>query len=104
MSTQKHIDKICILVTAAALLLTLLFLNGEALGISVLASGDSGSGQFTANDLDGDWDPSGAAEIVLGRRDLRKRERGLCLRRGGPYRLRGQVCDFRRTFRREFGH
>ena len=33
MSTHKYIDRICAVVTAFALLLTLLFLNGEALGL-----------------------------------------------------------------------
>ena len=33
MSTHKHIDLICILLTVAALLLTVAFMNGEALGI-----------------------------------------------------------------------
>lgn len=33
MSTWKHIDKICCIVIALSLLLTVLFMNGEALGI-----------------------------------------------------------------------
>lgn len=33
MSTHKHIDKICCVVVVIALLLTILFMNGEALGI-----------------------------------------------------------------------
>ena len=33
MSTHKHIDRICCLIMAAALLLTLLLMNGEALGL-----------------------------------------------------------------------
>ena len=33
MSTHKHIDRVCVVITAVCLILTLLFLNGEALGI-----------------------------------------------------------------------
>ena len=33
MSTHKHIDRICVVITAVCLLLTLLFMNGEALGL-----------------------------------------------------------------------
>ena len=35
MSTNKHIDRICIFVTAITLILTLLFINGQALGLTV---------------------------------------------------------------------
>ncbi|MDO4989898.1 MAG: CotH kinase family protein [Eubacteriales bacterium] len=37
MSTHKHIDRICVAVTVLALLLTVLFINGEALGLSASA-------------------------------------------------------------------
>ena len=33
MSTSKHIDKICCAVLALSLLLTVLFMNGKALGL-----------------------------------------------------------------------
>ena len=33
MSTHKHIDRICVVITVLSLLLTVLFMNGEALGI-----------------------------------------------------------------------
>ena len=39
MSTSKHIDRICVLAVAVALLLTVLFANGTALGIQVQAQG-----------------------------------------------------------------
>ena len=35
MSTNKHIDRICLLITAISLILTLLFINGQALGLTV---------------------------------------------------------------------
>ena len=34
MSTHKHIDRICVAITVLSLLLTVLFMNGEALGIT----------------------------------------------------------------------
>ncbi len=39
MSTGKHIDKVCAAVTALALLLAVLFMNGEALGLRAAAKG-----------------------------------------------------------------
>lgn len=65
MSTHKHIDLICVAVTILAVLLTVLYMNGEALGIAHAVGGDSGDGMFTANDLNADWDTSSATRIVL---------------------------------------
>ena len=65
MSTSKHIDKICLVVCLLTLLLTVLFINGEALGIEVVTDADAGDGLFTANDLNGDWNRSGATQITL---------------------------------------
>ena len=33
MTTSRHIDRICIAIVSAAVLLTVLFMNGSALGI-----------------------------------------------------------------------
>ena len=65
MSTSKHIDALCAVVTVLTVLLALLCMNGQALGVQPLADGDGGTGQFTANDLDGAWDASGATRIDL---------------------------------------
>ena len=69
MSTHKHFDTICVVVLVLSLLLTVLFLFGERLGIQVVVDEDdeahSGSVYFTANDLDGAWDSSGATVITL---------------------------------------
>lgn len=65
MSGSKHIDRICLAAVLVTLLLTLMFINGEALGVAVIYDGDALDGQFTANDLDGDWDRGGAATISL---------------------------------------
>ena len=69
MSTDKHIDRICIIITIIALLVTVLFMNGEKLGIEVIVDEDaekySALDQFTANDQNGDWDTTGATVITL---------------------------------------
>ncbi|MBQ3391838.1 MAG: carbohydrate-binding domain-containing protein [Lachnospiraceae bacterium] len=69
MSTHKRIDIICIAVTVLALLITALFMNGEALGIEAVVDDDaernSGNQYFTENDKDGDWSTDGACVITL---------------------------------------
>ena len=59
MSTHKNIDRICVVVLVLTLLVTVAFMNGEKLGIRVVADEDaesySGSTYFTENDADGDW-------------------------------------------------
>lgn len=65
MSTSKHIDTICIVIILLALLLTGLFMGGEALGITPIVDGDAADGQFTKNDLNADWDSDDATQIVL---------------------------------------
>ena len=69
MSTDKHIDRICIIITLAALLVTVLFMNGEKLGIERIVDEDaekySDLDQFTANDQNGEWDTEGATVITL---------------------------------------
>lgn len=58
MSTSKHFSAVCAVVLSLALLATVLFMQGEKLGIQVLR--DEGeenevSQYFTANDLNTDW-------------------------------------------------
>ena len=59
MSTHRHIDAICIGVLVCTLLLTVLFMNGKALGLRTAAEVEAGeetdSPWFTANDRDGNW-------------------------------------------------
>jgi len=100
MSTHKHIDRICLAAMLAALLLAVLFMNGEALGIAVVTDGDSGDGPFTQNDLDGDWDTSGATEILLDGEDSKIRGSGAYLENGnihiacaGKYILSGALTN-----------
>lgn len=68
MSTSKHFDKLVAVVLALGLLLTVAFMNGEALGIEKIIDEDAEQYEeteyFTANDLNGDWDASGATAYV----------------------------------------
>ncbi|MBQ9032380.1 MAG: carbohydrate-binding domain-containing protein [Parasporobacterium sp.] len=69
MSTHKKFDVICVVVILCALVITVLFMNGEKLGLIPVADEDSPyyrkSDYFTANDLNGDWDDSSATKITL---------------------------------------
>ena len=70
MSTHRNIDRICIVVLVLTLILTVIFMNGERLGIKVVSDEDaesySGSTYFTENDLDGSWaDNSHTTYITL---------------------------------------
>ena len=69
MSTHRHIDAICVAVLIVTLLITVLFMNGEALGIRVIVDEDAeehgGDAWFTANDRNGAWDTAGATVITL---------------------------------------
>jgi len=69
MSTHKHIDLICVAVLVCTLLLTVLFINGERLGLRPIVDGDAASSSdsafFTRNDRDGSWSTAGAARITL---------------------------------------
>lgn len=65
MSTHKRIDAICVIAILLTLGLTALFMNGRALGITPIASGEDGGGLFTANDLNAGWDTSSATKITL---------------------------------------
>lgn len=67
MSTSKHFNAICAVVLALALAVTVLFMNGEKLGIQVIRDEDSeeneSSQYFTANDQNTDW--TAATTITL---------------------------------------
>lgn len=69
MSTHKLFDFICVVVLLLTIAITVLFINGERLGIEVIvdedAEGYSGSAYFTQNDLAGDWSADGATVITL---------------------------------------
>lgn len=67
MSTGKHFPALCALVLALALAVTVLFMNGEKLGIRVIRDEDSetneDSGYFTSNDQNTTW--TAATTITL---------------------------------------
>lgn len=65
MSTHKHIDKICILITILTMLLTILFMNGKALGIAGIGNEAESGDMFSENDLNADWSTFDACEISL---------------------------------------
>jgi len=66
MSTGKHFDRICIVVIALTLVLTVLFMCGKSLGITPIVSEETSSNSlFTENDVNADWDTANATEIVL---------------------------------------
>ena len=69
MSRHKGIDRICIAATILSIVMTILFINGETLGLAKLVDEDSDTGEdtvvFTDNDLNGNWDTSSAVQITL---------------------------------------
>ena len=69
MHSNRHFDRICLAVLICTVLLTVLFMNGESLGIQVVRDQDTdrneGSLWFTENDLDGSWGTEGAVWITL---------------------------------------
>lgn len=65
MATHRHIDAVCVVITVFTLILTVLFMNGTALGIQAVSSEENSDSMFTQNDLNADWDTSGATKISL---------------------------------------
>ncbi len=84
MSKHKHIDAICIGITVFTLLLTLLFMNGKAIGIQAAASEENIDAMFTENDLNAAWDAGNATEIILS-------DEGSTVRGNGAYVNNGDV-------------
>ena len=69
MSADKHIDRICIIITVIAVLITVLFMSGEKIGIQKIVDEDaekySALDNFTVNDQNGEWNTEGASVITL---------------------------------------
>lgn len=67
MIKAKHIDGLCIAVISITLVITVLFMFGERLGLTVVhrEEDEETSAMFTANDLNADWDTDGACKITL---------------------------------------
>ena len=104
MSTHKFIDRICVVILVCTVLLTILFMNGEALGIQVISDQDTdaneGSVWFTDNDLDGNWDSENAVRITLEGTDASIEGSGayvidgnLVIASSGTYVVSGELTD-----------
>ena len=104
MSTHKHFDRICAVVTVLAILLTVLFMNGEALGMEMVVDEDAeaytGSVYFTEKDLDADWDTDGACTITLTGDGAKISgsgayvyDGGVVIHNGGTYVISGTLTD-----------
>ncbi len=69
MSTHRHIDIICVAILSVTLIITVLFMNGEALGIEKIVDEDAetytGTAHFTANDEKTDMYTTSATKIKL---------------------------------------
>ena len=69
MSTSRYFDRICAVVLTITLLVTVLFMNGQAIGIELIVDADSeahsDSEYFTENDQLSDWDSTSATLISL---------------------------------------
>lgn len=68
MSTSKYFDRFAVAIMVMGLLLTILFVNGESLGIQKIVDEDTEQHEtvslFTTNDLNGDWDASNPTATV----------------------------------------
>ena len=69
MSTSRYFDRICAVVLIFTLIVTVLFMNGQTIGIELVVDADSeahsDSEYFTENDRLSDWDTSSATYITL---------------------------------------
>ena len=104
MSTHRSFEKICVVVTAFMLLITVLFMNGSSLGIEMIIDEDAElhahTVYFTENDLNGQWSTSGATVITLNGDSAGISGKGayfydgnLVIRNGGKYVLSGKLTD-----------
>ena len=104
MSTHKNIDTVCVVVLVFTLLLTILFMNGESLGIQAVMDEDqeyhSGHSYFTANDMNGNWDSSSATMITLNGKSARISGNGayvydgnVVIHNAGRYVISGSLED-----------
>ncbi len=104
MSTHKHIDIICIVITVLALLATVIFMNSEKLGVTKIVDEDAEGYEtvdgFTTNDLKDDWDTSSATVITLDGDDASVSGKGAYAYNGsiyitgaGYYVISGELTD-----------
>ena len=104
MSASKNINRICIGVLIISILITILFMNGERLGMSVIVDEDAetytGSAYFTSNDMGLDWDTVDPVRITLSDSEIEINGNGaysyngdLVISQTGYYVLAGELTD-----------
>ncbi|MBO6108751.1 MAG: carbohydrate-binding domain-containing protein [Eubacterium sp.] len=104
MITNKHIDRICVIVIIIAVIGTVLFMNGKSLGLVSVVDEDAesyeGTEKFTQNDLNGTWDDSEAVKITLDGDDISISGNGayvldgnVVISGGGKYSVSGKLDD-----------
>ena len=104
MTTHKHIDKICIIITVLALVVTSVFMVSDRLGVKKIvdedAEGKENESGFTSKDMDGDWDSTDATVITLTGDDATVKGQGAYVLDGsvyittaGYYTVSGELTD-----------
>ena len=104
MSTHKWMDRICAAAILLSLFVTILFMNGEKIGITRVLGDDSddeyASAYFSQNDLNASWDTSEATVITLEGDSARISGNGaywldgsLTIVQSGQYVISGQLTD-----------
>ena len=104
MKDRKRFDRLCIAVMAAAILLTVLFMNGERLGVQLMRDDDAERNSslrlFTDNDRNSSWDSSAATRIELTGTGAEIRGTGayllgrdVVLAETGAYVISGELTD-----------
>lgn len=99
MASHKYIDGICWGIVVLTLAVTLLFMNGKALGLTAVAP-EGEDEMFTANDLTADYDRSAATRIILSAESAQVQGNGAYFYQGdvyivspGKYVLSGALDD-----------
>ena len=101
MSNSKHTDLVCIIIIVLSLVLTLVFINGEALGIEVIKSDETADAEstFTESDLSAEWSASSAVYINLETLEITSSsgayvlDGDICISSGGTYVLSGAMAE-----------
>lgn len=101
---RKQTDVICVVAIVFGLILTILFMNGERLGLTTTIDADSEAHSddeyFTANDLNANWDTSKATTITLEGNSVRVSgmgayayDGGAVIANSGTYVVSGELTD-----------
>lgn len=104
MSTHKKIDIICVVVTAFAVVITILFMKGEKFGLTSIVDEDAEKYEdfiyFTVNDQNGNWDDADATIITLNQEECSISGNGayaydnkIVISSGGYYIIEGEWQD-----------